>query len=174
MIPNIRKILFTTDLSKLSRHAFFYAVSIADRFGADIVLLHVVEEVSRSADSLLVDFLGKARWQKIKSSQEEEARQILIGKKKEGAAIRDALGEFCEQMQNECDVDIQIDQINVVRGNVVDEIIAESQRNGCDLIVMGYHVRGPLEEAVLGSTTRRLLRRSRIPVMLVQLENHDD
>jgi nucleotide-binding universal stress UspA family protein len=34
-------------------------------------------------------------------------------------------------------------------------------------------VRGKLEEAVLGSTTRRLLRRSKIPVMLVQLANDD-
>jgi nucleotide-binding universal stress UspA family protein len=61
------------------------------------------------------------------------------------------------------------DETVVTRGSVVDEILAESRDRGCDLIVMGYHVRGKLEEAVLGSTTRRVLRRSKIPVMLVRL-----
>ncbi len=79
------------------------------------------------------------------------------------------MDEFCDQLKTESEVDINIDEINVVRGYVVDEILAEAQRIGCDLIVMGYNVRGKLEEAVLGSTTRKVLRRSRIPVMMVQL-----
>jgi nucleotide-binding universal stress UspA family protein len=128
-----------------------------------------MEEVSPSADVRLKNFIGEDRWQEIKGSQEEEARKVLIGKKREGAVIRQALDEFCEKCQNESDIDIKIDQINVVRGYVVDEILAEAQRIGCDLIVMGHHVRGKLEEAVLGSTTRKVLRRSRIPVMMVQL-----
>ena len=169
MIPDINHILFTTDLSSNSRQAFGYAVSIGHRFGAKLTLLYVMEEVSPSADVRLKNFIGEDRWQEIKGSQEEEARKVLIGKKREGSVIRQALDEFCEQCQNESDVDIKVDQVNVVRGYVVDEILAEAQRIGCDLIVMGYHVRGKLEEAVLGSTTRKVLRRSRIPVMMVQL-----
>ena len=169
MIPNINHILFTTDLSPNSRQAFGYAVSVAHRFGAKLTLLYVMEEVSPSADNRLKSFIGEDRWQQIKGSQEEEARQILIGKKREGAVIREALDEFCEQCQTESEVDIKVEQINVVRGYVVDEIMAEAQRISCDLIVMGYHVRGKLEEAVLGSTTRKVLRRSRIPIMMVQL-----
>ncbi len=173
MIPDINHILFTTDLSPNSRQAFGYAVSIAHRFGAKLTLLYVMEEVSPSADVRLKNFIGEDRWQEIKGSQEEEARQILIGKKREGAVIRGALGDFCNQMQTESDVDIKVDQINVARGYVVDEILAEAQRIGCDLIVMGYHVRGKLEEAVLGSTTRKVLRRSRIPIMMVQLVDEE-
>jgi nucleotide-binding universal stress UspA family protein len=52
---------------------------------------------------------------------------------------------------------------------VVDEILSEAQNRNCDLIVMGYYARGRLEDALLGSTPRRLLRRSEIPVMLVRL-----
>jgi nucleotide-binding universal stress UspA family protein len=173
MIPNIKNILFTTDLSPSSRQAFGYAVSIAHRFGAKLNLLYVMKEVSPSADVHLKNFVGEDRWQEIKGSQEEEARRVLIGKKREGAVIREALNEFCEQCQTESDVDIKVDQINVVRGYVVDEIMTEAERIGCDLIVMGYHVRGKLEEAVLGSTTRKVLRRSRIPVMMVQLVDEE-
>ena len=57
----------------------------------------------------------------------------------------------------------------VTKGNVVTEILAETQARGIDLIVMGYHSRGKLEEAVVGSTTRRVLRQSKIPVLLVRL-----
>ena len=50
MVPEIKKILFPTNLSRSARHAFEYAVSIANRYGATITLLHVMEEVSHSSD----------------------------------------------------------------------------------------------------------------------------
>jgi len=170
MVPDIKKILFPTNLSRQTRSAFEYAASIANQFGATITLLHVMEEVSHSADARLKNLLGEDRWQELQESQEQEARQILIGKKKEGAMIRECLDEFCEKIRTDLgEVGFITEEIVVARGNVVDEILSEAQSRGCDLIIMGYHVRGRLEETVLGSTTRRLLRRSKTPVMLVQL-----
>jgi nucleotide-binding universal stress UspA family protein len=170
MVPDIKKILFTTDLSKESRQAFDYAVSLADRYGASITILHVIEEVAAPASTYLRDFLGDERWQQIKDSHEQEARQILIGKRREGGMIREALGEFAEQAKAELgQTGIAMDEIVVAHGNVVEELLQESERRNCDLIVMGYHARGRLEEAVVGSTTRRVLRRSNIPVFLVRL-----
>jgi len=171
MVPEIKKILFATDLSKQSRQAFDYAVSLADRYGASITMLHVIEEVSAPASTYLRDFLGDERWQQIKDSHEQEARQILIGKKREGTMIREALGEFAERAKVELgQTGIAMDEIVVAHGNVVEEILQESESRGCDLIVVGHHPKGRLEEAVVGSTTRRLLRRSNIPVLLVRLE----
>ncbi len=43
MIPQIKKILFATDLSKNSAYAFFYAVHMAKRDEAKIVILHAIE-----------------------------------------------------------------------------------------------------------------------------------
>jgi nucleotide-binding universal stress UspA family protein len=62
MVPEIKKILFATDLSKNSRHAFNYAVSAADRYGATITILHVMEEVSPSANVHLKNFSGEAKY----------------------------------------------------------------------------------------------------------------
>ena len=170
MVPEIKKILFATDLSKNSRHAFNYTVSAADKYGATITILHVMEEVSPYSNAHLKNFIGEEKWQELQESHEQEARQILIGKKKEGSMIREALHEFCEEVQkNFAHCEIMTDDIIIARGNVVDEIIAETQDRGIDLIVMGYHSRGKLEEAVVGSTTRRVLRRSKIPVLLVRL-----
>ena len=65
MVPEIKKILFTTDLSKNSRHAFDYAVSAADRYGASITILHVMEEISPSANVHLKNFIGEEDWQEV-------------------------------------------------------------------------------------------------------------
>ena len=174
MVPEIKKILFATDLSKNSRHAFNYAISAADKYGATITILHVMEEISPSANIHLKSFIGEESWQKLQASHEQEARQILIGKKKEGAIIREALHQFCEEAQKDhAQCEFITDDIVVAKGNVVDEILAETQTREIDLIVMGYQSRGKLEEAVVGSTTRRVLRRSRIPVLLVRLLDED-
>ncbi len=174
MVPHIKKILFPSNLSKSSRYAFEYAVSIANRYEATITLLHVMEEVSQAADTRLRDLLGEERWQELTESHAQDARQILIGKKKEGALIREALSKFCQEIKADLgEIGLTTDEVVVARGNVVDKILNEAKSRGCDLIVMGYHVRGKFEEALLGSTTRRVLRRSKIPVMLVQLTEDD-
>jgi nucleotide-binding universal stress UspA family protein len=170
MVPEIKKILFTTDLSKESRQAFDYAVSLAGRYGARITILHVLEELSESSSAHLRNFIGEEKYRQLQKDHEQEARQILIGKKKESTMIREALGDFCEKAQKDLsECDFIVDDIVVAKGNVVDEILQESQGRKCDLIVMGYYARGKLEEALLGSTPRRLLRRSQIPILLVRL-----
>ncbi|MGD1973659.1 MAG: universal stress protein [Desulfobacterales bacterium] len=174
MVPEIKKILFATDLSSNSRHAFNYAVSAGDRYGASITILHVMEEVSPSANIHLKNFIGEEDWQKLQESHEQHVKQILIGKQKEGAMIRQALHEFCEQVKQDfTQCEIKTDDIVVTKGNAVVEIITETQNRGIDLIVMGYHSRGKLEEAVVGSTTRRVLRKSKIPVLLVRLPDDE-
>ena len=39
MVPDIKKILFTTDLSQESRQALDYAISLATQYGASITIL---------------------------------------------------------------------------------------------------------------------------------------
>jgi nucleotide-binding universal stress UspA family protein len=174
MVPQIKKILFTTNLSKESRLAFDYAISLAMQYGAKIIILHVMEETSWSSSAYVRNILGDERWQELKQTHEEQARQILIGKQKEGALIREALTEFCKEAEKdhkECE--LVMDEIVVTHGIVVDEIIHIAQERKCDLIVMGYHVRGRYGEAIHGSTTRRVLRSAKIPVMLVRLTETD-
>ena len=61
------------------------------------------------------------------------------------------------------------DRVLVMRGNPVDQIVEQAEERNCDLIVMGSHGHGNLTEAMLGSTARRVLRKSRIPVLVVRL-----
>jgi nucleotide-binding universal stress UspA family protein len=170
MVPEIKKILFTTDLSQNARHAFRYAVALAYRHGAELVVLHVMEDHAPYADGYLQNFLGEERWKQIKEQREAEARQILIGKQQEGALIRQALDEFCAAVRSELgDIELPAEELVVAKGNTVNEILSAVEDKSCDLIVMGYSARGKLGEAFLGSTSRRVLRLSRVPVLLVRL-----
>jgi nucleotide-binding universal stress UspA family protein len=66
------------------------------------------------------------------------------------------------------------DDIIVERGNPVEKIISHSEQEKFDLIVMGTHGHGKLEDAMIGSTARRVVRRSEIPVLVVRLPGEND
>jgi nucleotide-binding universal stress UspA family protein len=88
MIPEIKKILYATDLSQNARYAFGYAASIANRFGARITVLHVLEEISHSATLRLAALMGEDRWQEL---QERNIQEVLD-------TIRTRLDKFCQDM----------------------------------------------------------------------------
>jgi nucleotide-binding universal stress UspA family protein len=175
MIPQIKKILFTTDLSQQTRHAFNYAMGLASQHGASITILYVMEDVSPAQSASLQGFIGDERWQQLRQSHEQEVRQILIGKKREGNLIREALREMVTAARKDLpEKNLQADEIVVTQGDVVDCIVAEAESRQADLIVMGYHPRGRLEEAIMGSVSRSVLRRTRVPVLLVRLPERVD
>jgi nucleotide-binding universal stress UspA family protein len=170
MIPQIKKILFTTDLSRQTQYAFNYAMGLASLYGASLTILYVMEDVSVPQSANLQGFIGDERWEELRQSHEQEARQILIGKKREGAMIREALGDLLTAAQKDLsDKTLHADEIVVTQGDTVDCILAEAEGRQVDLIVMGYHPRGRLEEAIVGSVSHSVLRRVHVPVLLVRL-----
>ena len=65
MIPQIKKILYTTDLSDNSAYVFRYAMNSAKRHDADIIILHVVEHIPSSAKALIDSYLSEQIENKI-------------------------------------------------------------------------------------------------------------
>lgn len=169
-VPKIKKILFTTDLSRQTRHAFNYAAGLAHQYGATLTILYVMEDVSASQSANLRAFVGSDRWRDWEKSQEQQVQQILIGKKREGVMIREALGDLFTAAQKELpEKNLRSDEIVVTQGDIVDCISQEAEARQVDLIIMGYHPRGRLGEAIIGSVSRSVLRRSKVPVLLVPL-----
>jgi nucleotide-binding universal stress UspA family protein len=167
MIPpkvEVKKILYATDLSENARFAFAYAVSLADLYNAAITIIHVLPEVPELVPELLdqsvIGYISAERWEEIKSQQMEEAKEALIGKRREHLAIKEALHQFSEDVkQQQQGAGFTTDDIIVLRGNPVEEIIKNS----------GTHGQGTLADAMLGSTARRVIRRSKMPVLVVRL-----
>ena len=166
----VKKILYATDLSENARYAFAYAVSLADLYGAGITMIHVLPEVPALLDQSVIGYISEERWQEIKSQQMDEAKEALIGKKRDHLAIKEALHQFSEDIkQQQKGAGFTTDDVIVQRGNPVEEIVKSAEENNCDLIVMGTHGQSTLEDVMLGSTARRVIRRSRIPVLVVRL-----
>ena len=168
---DVKKILYATDLSENARYAFAYAVSLADLYNAAITFIHVLPEVSLRLDKSVIGYISEERWEEIKSQNVEEARENIIGKRRDHLAIRDALHQFSEDVKE--DRGFATDDIIVVRGNPVEEILKYSEEKNCDLIVMGTHGQGTLADVMMGSTARRVLRRSPKPVLVVRLPEEE-
>jgi len=161
MIPQIKKILYATDLTKNSAYVFFYAVDMAQKHNASIVILHVIEPISQriyaeAASSQLEEVL-------IKSKRQERANNI--------EEIRKNLQDFCRktevQIGSPC---VQlVTEILVPIGHPVDEILNVADDEACDAIVMGTHAKGFLKHTFLGSVAGSVLERSRKPVFIIPL-----
>lgn len=160
MIPEIRKILCATDLSETARHAYGYTASLANRYGAGVTILHVLEETSPYKDSLVVNIIGEERWKKLRESNEQQAVEMM----------KSRLREFCEKASAELPACPFItDNVVVKIGHPVEEIVRMAEEEDFDLVVMGAHGRGLLEDAMMGSTSRRVLRRCKKPVLVIRL-----
>ncbi len=167
----IKKILYTTDLSWSARYAFSYALNLAGHYQASLVILHVMEEVP-DLDRRITGYISEKDWAEIQARNEDEARQQLIGKRRDSGLIRDVLNKFYENARSETDTKtFGSDEIVLERGNAVQKILEAARDRECDLIVMGTHGQGTLTDAMLGSTAQRVLRRSPVPVLVVRLPN---
>ena len=77
MIPQIKKILYATDLSKNSVYAYRYAMDMAKRYDAEIVVLHVIEPIPPQVRHYINIYVDEAKWEeKIMVEQEMTIEQI--------------------------------------------------------------------------------------------------
>lgn len=160
MIPNIKKILYATDLSENARYAFSYAASIANRYGAGLTILHVMEDLSPDARSRVTNILGEERWEELKKRNEQ---QVLD-------KIKKRLEKFCEDVTKEFpECPFITEDIIAKIGHPVEEILFQVENKSFDMVVMGSHGYGVLADVMMGSTTRRVLRQCNIPVLVVRL-----
>jgi nucleotide-binding universal stress UspA family protein len=164
MIPEINKILYTTDLSETSIFAFSYAAGLANRYDASIVIMHVLKDLTGSSEELVTNVIGHKKWHEILGRNKMEILE----------KIRQRLVDFCEQTRSEMSgCPFLVENIIVKVGNPVDEIVQEAASEAYDMVVMGAHGHGALAGTIMGSVSRRVLRRCQKPVLVVRLPEKD-
>lgn len=160
MIPEIKRILYATDLSKSAKHAFNYAATIANKFGAQITVLHVIETIPSNTEWQIVEYLGHDRWKEIQENNKQEYIE----------SVKKSLNDFCEEMSSSYKTcPFLIDEILVKEGIPVDEILKAVESKNSDMVVMGTHGYGLLADTLIGSNARRVIRRCKKPVMVIHL-----
>ena len=75
MIPQIKRILYTTDLSDNSAYVFRYAINSAKKHDAAIIILHVLEEMSATTKAITRSYLTDEQEKKI---SEERTKSLAL------------------------------------------------------------------------------------------------
>lgn len=148
---DLRRILVPTDFSKFSDNALTYAVAFAEKFGAELHLLHVVQdlalfippEVAAAPVAAPVDQLTTAAHAALDRIVREHTLQRL-------------------NVQRE-----------VREGNPFAEVVRYAKERDIDLIIMGTHGRTGLAHVLLGSVTEKVVRKAPCPVLTVRHPEHE-
>lgn len=175
-IPNIeyKKILYTTDLSESGRHAFHHAASLTNRYGADLTVFHVVEG-GPELDRRLFGYVDEELWEEIKTRNLKDAQDILTQRRRDNAAIKACIGQYCEEVQGTMPDHPDVSYSILVKiGDPVNLIIEESEKGNYDLIIMGSHGHGPIRAAMMGNTVLRVVKRSRVPILVIRVPEDED
>ena len=140
---SLDRIMVPVDFSDCSLDALEYAVAVAQRAQASVMLLHVMEPVSYGLDFTVP--LPAAR---------ERKREALTERLAGLVAALDAANVKSESL---------------VRGGLPRDSILEAARAwSADLIVMGTHGRRGLSHALYGSVVESVLRKSHCPILTVR------
>lgn len=160
MIPQIKKILYATDLSDNAAYVFCYAIDSAIKHDAKIIILHVLEQVLVTTEAMALSYISGEQLRKIQEDEEINAID----------RIRKRLKILCEkEFNDDHECKDRVESIEVCEGFPPDTILRMADERNCDAIIMGTHARGAIANTFLGSTAKRVLRRTRKPVFIIPL-----
>ena len=139
-------ILFATDFSESSEHAFQYALSLARKFDSRLGIIHVINEPV----DLRGFYVPHISFDKLEEEIEQGAWTLMEKFR------RDHAGDHAKT------------EAFVVPGIPYDEIIKKAVEFGADLVVLGTHGRTGLDHVLFGSTAEKVVRKSPVPVMTIR------
>ena len=160
MKPEIKQILYATDLSENARHAFGYAADLAVKYDAKVTILYVMESMNHMVENQVKEMLGKEKWEQIKSEKHDTVVEKIQGRLEEFCSEMDSHFESCRLLVNE---------IRIKKGIPAEEILLAGKDIAADLIVMGSHGHNLIQTAFMGGTAKKVLQGSAIPVLVIRL-----
>ena len=144
----IKKILLSTDLSENSKQAFDIAKNIAQKYNADMELIAVVSDLAETALFSVIDQPNLIS---------EDIQKKILGE------VRKDLEKLAKEINYEKLNPIVIE----AKGAVHNTIVNYASKNNFDLIIMSSNGRAGFRRLMVGSVSEKVLRESRIPVLIV-------
>lgn len=151
-MPSFQKLLYPTDFSDLANYASEYARSLAEVFGAELHVLHVVDEAYQYWTAMGPHSLPVG----------PPPEELIANARQHMTAWKDDLfaGASFPVVTE------------VVGGRPFMEIIRYAREKSIDLIVIGTHGRTGLSHMLLGSVAERVVRKAPCPVLSVRHPGH--
>jgi nucleotide-binding universal stress UspA family protein len=144
MTPTFSTILVPTDFSAGSRLALDYAIKLADRLGASVHLVHVLEDPAVTA-----------LWTQAYVDLDALRKERRCG-------ARQAMNALLQQIAPARVTD------EITSGPVAQTIASVAADHGADFIVMGTHGRTGLAHVLVGSVAEQVMRTAGCPVLTVR------
>ena len=159
MLEGIKKILVAIDFSKQSKKTFLYASSLADKTGADLVVLSVLNQ--RDVDAAAVySRLSGSETASVETFTlaEINRRKLRVGE------VLDEIG--LGHIQKETVIKV---------GVPFKEILKAINELGVDIVVMGTRGRGSDKDykILTGSVAEKVFRFSPVPILSIRDEDPD-
>ncbi len=141
-----KRILFCADFSENSEPAKKLAVDYAKAFGAQLLIVHVVDATGLPS---YVDWAGTELDQIIERTRESATQRL-------------------EALARECGPVVQEVKTYCLVGLPPKEVVALADQESVDLIVVGTHGRTGVKHLVMGSMARSILKTAHRPVLIVE------
>lgn len=147
---SLKRILAATDLSECAGAGLKYACVLAERFEAELVVLHVAQDFDVA---VAATELGFPPVERLREEMTQYARTKLAKLPEGSWSIKHITRE-------------------VRWGIPWKEITSFAKESDIDLIVLGTHGRSGLSHLFLGSVAERVVRAASCPVLTVRPEGH--
>ena len=148
---SLKKILVPTDFSEYSNNALKYGCALSEKFGSEMHLLHVLQDLVAMVPEPGLAFPPPGNYmQELQQSSELALKDLPPSGWGHGPSI-----------------------VRTTRnGPPFVEIVRYARENEIDLIVIGTHGRGGLAHMLLGSVAEKVIRKASCPVLTVRPDQH--
>ncbi|MEN8199573.1 MAG: universal stress protein [Thermodesulfobacteriota bacterium] len=156
-------ILYATDLSETAKKAARYAVSLAQEYDAELTVINVVpdlvEEMSGGMGYDLASHFGPDKLKDFYETGIEESK----------AKVTERIQLVCAEAKAELEKESGRCKVEIKVGNPADQIVKMVKEGNYDLVVVGTRGHGMLDDILLGSVARGVVKKSPVPVLTVRL-----
>ncbi|QWV95914.1 universal stress protein [Geomonas nitrogeniifigens] len=146
-MPSFDKILFATDFSENSDHAFEYALTLAKQFNGRLTIIHVINEPV----DLRGFYVPHVSFENLEKEIEEGAQKMMA------TFVANNVAGFNNY------------ETAIVTGVPWEEILKRAETDGSSCIVLGTQGRSGIDHLLFGSTAERVVRKASCPVVTVRL-----
>jgi nucleotide-binding universal stress UspA family protein len=143
----VKTILVPSDFSEHAEYAFTWALEMAEKWGAKVVVVNAAPMFSHLAYPESVYMLDLAKMEaELIADAEKKLREFIAKKGMSAVTV----------------------EIRAVMGDPFWEICTAAEQEHADLIVMGSHGRTGLAHVLLGSVAERVVRHAPCPVLVAR------
>jgi nucleotide-binding universal stress UspA family protein len=160
MLPEIKQVLYASDLGESSVPALRMAVKLALDNGASITFLHVVEAISPSTEAMIESHFEPEVLAKLRKTGLDNLNSTMTQRVERF---------WAEELPEGKAQELSKPLILIEKGNVEETILNTAQQMNVDMIVMGTRTHSALAKMFMGSSAQRVMQHSDRPVLIVPL-----